>query len=177
VRIGSPDHRAYAAVLPLLDALVELRGDRDGRRAGRQVGTPICIPTQGGVELGRIASIELNHKAVDSAKRGDSVALKLEATNAAESSRAYGRHFDHKARRSKPCLPRMLARVIRRFLACTLARLSRWWARDTRRAPQDPLVSRISRKSIDLLKLHFREQMEAEHWRLVVKLKKILGVD
>jgi len=38
-------------------------------------------------------------------------------------------------------------------------------------------VSRISRKSIDLLKLHFREQMEAEHWRLVVKLKKILGVD
>ncbi len=102
-------------MLPPLDALVKLRGDGDGRRAGRQVGTPICIPTQGGVELGRIASIELNHKAVDSAKRGDSVALKLEATNAAESSRAYGRHFDHKARRSEPCLPRMLARVIRRL--------------------------------------------------------------
>jgi len=145
--------------------VVKIRGDGDGRRAGHQVGTPICIPTQGGVDLGRIASIELNHKAVDSARRGDSVALKLEATNAAESSRAYGRHFDHKARCSEPCLPRMLARAWRRC------------GRDARAAPQDPLVSRISRKSIDLLKLHFREQMEAEHWRLVVKLKKILGVD
>ena len=63
-----------------------------------QVGTPICIPTQGNMELGRIASIELNHKGVDTARRGDSVALKLEATSAAESSRSYGRHFDHKAR-------------------------------------------------------------------------------
>lgn len=42
---------------------------------------------------------------------------------------------------------------------------------------QDPLVSRISRKSIDLLKLHFREQMGQDDWRLVIKLKKILGVD
>ena len=49
------------------------------------------------MELGRIASIELNHKGVDTARRGDSVALKLEAMSAAESSRSYGRHFDHKA--------------------------------------------------------------------------------
>ncbi|KAK9832093.1 hypothetical protein WJX81_005641 [Elliptochloris bilobata] len=102
-----------------------------------KVGTPICIPTQGNLELGRIASMELNHKGVDTARRGDSVALKLEATSAAEFSRSYGRHFDHK----------------------------------------DPLVSRISRKSIDLLKLHFREQMGQDDWRLVIKLKKILGVD
>ena len=32
--------------------------------------------------LGKIASMELNHKPVDVAKRGDSVALKIEAQNA-----------------------------------------------------------------------------------------------
>ena len=72
-------------------------GARIPTQSGTQVGTPICIPTQGNMELGRIASIELNHKGVDTARRGDSVALKLEATSAAESSRSYGRHFDHKA--------------------------------------------------------------------------------
>ncbi len=61
-----------------------------------QVGTPLCIPSQGGMDLGRIASMEINHVAVDKAKRGDTVALKVEATNTAESSRLYGRHFDHK---------------------------------------------------------------------------------
>lgn len=48
------------------------------------------------MDLGRIASLELNHKPVDQAKKGDSVAMKIEATNTTESSRAYGRHFDHK---------------------------------------------------------------------------------
>ena len=37
-------------------------------RAGAQVGTPLCVPSQGGMDLGRIASLELNHKPVDSAK-------------------------------------------------------------------------------------------------------------
>jgi translation initiation factor 5B len=63
-----------------------------------QVGTPITIPSQGGIDLGRIASMELNHKAVDIAKKGDSVAMKLEPTNTTEGSRLYGRHFDFKVR-------------------------------------------------------------------------------
>lgn len=58
---------------------------------GRQVGTPLTIPTQGFLDLGRIASLELNHKPVDSAKRGDTVAMKIEATNASESTKLYGR--------------------------------------------------------------------------------------
>ena len=62
-----------------------------------QVGTPITVPSQGGVDLGRIASMELNHKAVDTARRGESVAMKLEPTNMTEGSRLYGRHFDFKA--------------------------------------------------------------------------------
>ncbi len=60
-----------------------------------QVGTPICVPTQGGIDLGRIASLELNHKAVEKAKAGQSVAMKIEPSNSTE-SRLYGRHFDHR---------------------------------------------------------------------------------
>lgn len=68
-----------------------------------QVGTPLCIPTQGGIEIGRIASMELNHKGVDTAKRGESVAMKIEPANATEATRLYGRHFDFKVRPLLPC--------------------------------------------------------------------------
>ncbi|KAI8476355.1 MAG: P-loop containing nucleoside triphosphate hydrolase protein [Monoraphidium minutum] len=61
-----------------------------------KVGTPVTVPTKGGLDLGRIASMELNHKAVDTVRAGNSVAMKIEGTNATEQSRTYGRHFDHK---------------------------------------------------------------------------------
>ena len=35
-------------------------------------------------------------QAVNTAKKGDSVAMKLEPGNTTEASRLYGRHFDHK---------------------------------------------------------------------------------
>ena len=35
---------------------------------------------------------------VDTAKRGESVAMKIEATNSTEATRLYGRHFDFKVR-------------------------------------------------------------------------------
>ena len=37
-----------------------------------------CSIQQGGVDLGRIASLEKDHKAVDVARRGDTVAMKIE---------------------------------------------------------------------------------------------------
>ncbi len=43
-------------------------------------------------------------------------------------------------------------------------------------ALQDELVSRISRKSIDLLKEHFRDDMTKDDWRLVVKLKAMFDI-
>lgn len=52
------------------------------------------MPSRGGFSLGKIASMELNHKPVDIAKRGDSIALKIESSSSEESSRLYGRHFD-----------------------------------------------------------------------------------
>lgn len=63
-----------------------------------QVGTPLCIPSQGFLDIGRIASMELNHKAVDTVRAGDSVAMKIEATKPEEATRLYGRHFDHNVR-------------------------------------------------------------------------------
>lgn len=77
-----------------------------------RVGTVLCVPSQGFIDLGRIASLEHNHKAVEKATKGQSVAMKIQPQIALESSRAYGRHFDHK----------------------------------------DELVSRVTRRSIDLLK-------------------------
>jgi translation initiation factor 5B len=61
-----------------------------------RVGTQICIPSQGYIEIGKIASMELNHKQVSKATAGQSVAMKIEARTPSESSRLYGRHFDHK---------------------------------------------------------------------------------
>jgi len=42
---------------------------------------------------------------------------------------------------------------------------------------QDELVSRISRKSINLLKEHFKDDMSKDDWRLVIKLKKVFNID
>ena len=135
-------HAAFPCVLKILPTCVFNKRDpivlgvevEEGTAA---VGTPLCVPTQGGFELGRIASLELNHKAVDRAHRGDSVAMKVEATNAAEAARLYGRHFDH----------------------------------------NDRLVSKLTRKSIDVLKEHFREDLGRDDWILVVKLKKLFGIE
>lgn len=42
-----------------------------------QVGTPICIPQREFIDIGRIASIENNHKPVDYAKKGQKIAIKV----------------------------------------------------------------------------------------------------
>ncbi|KAF9601081.1 hypothetical protein IFM89_016054 [Coptis chinensis] len=58
------------------------------------VGTPVCIPSRDYIDIGRIASIEVNHKQVDSAKKGQKVAIKIASTNAEEQQKMYGRHFE-----------------------------------------------------------------------------------
>ncbi|CAI0459292.1 unnamed protein product, partial [Linum tenue] len=59
-----------------------------------KVGTPICIPSQDFIDIGRIASIENNHKPVDTAKKGQKVAIKIIGSNSEEQQKMYGRHFD-----------------------------------------------------------------------------------
>lgn len=46
------------------------------------------------IEIGRVASIEYNHKVVESARKGQEVCLKIEH-HGSEAPKLYGRHFDH----------------------------------------------------------------------------------
>ncbi|XP_052200962.1 eukaryotic translation initiation factor 5B [Diospyros lotus] len=101
-----------------------------------KVGTPICIPQREFIGIGRIASIENNHKPVDYAKKGLKVAIKIVGSNPEEQQKMFGRHFEL----------------------------------------EDELVSHISRKSIDILKANYRDDLSIDEWRLVVKLKNLFKI-
>ncbi|CAM6096724.1 unnamed protein product [Calypogeia fissa] len=101
-----------------------------------KVGTPLCVPSREFIEIGKIASIEVNHKVVDTAKKGQAVAMKIIGTNAEETQKMFGRHFDL----------------------------------------EDELVSSITRRSIDLLKENYRDDLAMEDWKLVVKLKVLFQI-
>ncbi|KAL3632410.1 hypothetical protein CASFOL_025394 [Castilleja foliolosa] len=59
-----------------------------------KIGTPLCVPQRGFIEIGRIASIENDHKPVDYAKKGQKVAIKIIANNPDEQQKMFGRHFE-----------------------------------------------------------------------------------
>ncbi|KAJ4797246.1 Eukaryotic translation initiation factor 5B [Rhynchospora pubera] len=101
-----------------------------------KIGTPICIPSREFIDIGRISSIEINHKQVDVATKGQKVAIKIVSTNSDEQQKMFGRHFDM----------------------------------------EDELVSHISRRSIDILKANYRDDLSMEEWRLVVKLKTLFKI-
>ncbi|KAH6765156.1 eukaryotic translation initiation factor 2 family protein [Perilla frutescens var. frutescens] len=46
------------------------------------------------IDIGRIASIEKNHKPVDHAKKGQEVAIKIIGSNSEEQQKMFGRHFE-----------------------------------------------------------------------------------
>ncbi|XP_077440575.1 eukaryotic translation initiation factor 5B isoform X1 [Vanacampus margaritifer] len=56
-------------------------------------GTPMCVPSKGFVDIGVVTSIEINHKTVDSAKKGQEICIKIEPIPG-ESPKMYGRHFE-----------------------------------------------------------------------------------
>ncbi|XP_055825292.1 eukaryotic translation initiation factor 5B-like [Solanum dulcamara] len=101
-----------------------------------RIGSPICIPQKDFIDIGRIASIENNHKPVDYAKKGQRVAIKIVGSNPEEQQKMFGRHFEM----------------------------------------EDELVSKISRRSIDILKANFRKDLTVEDWRLVMKLKTLFKI-
>ncbi|KAI3459976.1 hypothetical protein Pfo_016639 [Paulownia fortunei] len=59
-----------------------------------KIGTPLCVPQRDFIEIGRIASIENNHKPVDYAKKGQKVAIKIIGSNPEEQQKMFGRHFE-----------------------------------------------------------------------------------
>ncbi|XP_077462526.1 eukaryotic translation initiation factor 5B isoform X2 [Stigmatopora argus] len=56
-------------------------------------GTPLCVPSKGFVDIGIVTSIEMNHKTVDTAKKGQEICIKIEPIPG-ESPKMYGRHFE-----------------------------------------------------------------------------------
>ncbi|KAL6504196.1 hypothetical protein OROGR_026119 [Orobanche gracilis] len=58
-----------------------------------KIGTPLCVPQKDFVEIGRIISIENNHRPVDDAKKGQKVAIKIVSSNV-EQQKIFGRHFE-----------------------------------------------------------------------------------
>lgn len=87
------------------------------------------------VDLGRITSIEFNHKQLEIAKAGQEVCIKIENT-CGGAPKLLGRHFTEK----------------------------------------DPLISKISRESIDAVKNYFREEMSKPDWQLIIDLKKLFQI-
>lgn len=55
-------------------------------------GTPICVPSKEFVEIGRVTSIEINHKQMEKATKGQEVCIKIEP--AGDSPKMLGRHFE-----------------------------------------------------------------------------------
>lgn len=58
-----------------------------------KVGTPLCVPSQGCVSIGKVTSMEVNHKHITELRKGGpSVAIKIECASY-ESAKTVGRHF------------------------------------------------------------------------------------
>lgn len=58
-----------------------------------RIGTPLAVPAQDGISIGRVTSIELNHKPVPEVRKGGpAVAIKIECASY-ETPRMVGRHF------------------------------------------------------------------------------------
>ncbi|XP_066477063.1 eukaryotic translation initiation factor 5B [Tiliqua scincoides] len=56
-------------------------------------GTPMCVPSKNFIDIGIVTSIEVNHKQVDVAKKGQEVCVKIEPIPG-EAPKMYGRHFE-----------------------------------------------------------------------------------
>merc|ERR1712187_897833 len=60
-----------------------------------RMGTPICVPDNGFLEIGRVAGIEINNTSVQKARKGQKVSVKLDQ-NTSQRHISYGRQFDYK---------------------------------------------------------------------------------
>ncbi|CAF1323503.1 unnamed protein product [Adineta steineri] len=100
-----------------------------------KLGTPICVPSKEFIELGRVVSIELNHKPLDIARKNSEVCITIEPVGN-EVPKIFGRDFDE----------------------------------------TDLLMSKISQESFDVVKDHFRGDMQKSDWQLMIELKEMFNI-
>lgn len=98
-------------------------------------GTPIAVPSKDLDLIGVVSTIEHDHKALESARKGQEVCIKIDHTSS-DAPKLYGRHFDL----------------------------------------NDILCSKITRDSIDVMKEHFRDDLEKSDWQLMIELKKLFQI-
>jgi len=87
----------FPAIMKILDNCVFCKRDPiivgvkilDGQL---RVGSPICVPSKGGLMIGTLSSIEVNSVPVEKAKKGDDVCIKIESTHG--TPQMVGRHFE-----------------------------------------------------------------------------------
>uniref|UniRef100_UPI00358E32CC eukaryotic translation initiation factor 5B-like isoform X2 n=1 Tax=Myxine glutinosa TaxID=7769 RepID=UPI00358E32CC len=58
-----------------------------------KAGTLLCVPSKGFIDIGVVGGIEINHKPVDVARKGQEVCVKIDAMSG-ETPKMYGRHFE-----------------------------------------------------------------------------------
>ena len=58
-----------------------------------KIGTPLCIPENGHLDVGIVTGIQVNQRDQERAKKGTECAVKI--TNASNPTLTYGRQFDH----------------------------------------------------------------------------------
>jgi translation initiation factor 5B len=100
-----------------------------------KIGTPLCVPVRDKLYIGRITGLQKNHEDVKEGKKGDELAIKIEADKGMQTI-IVGRQFQ--------------------------------W--------NDQIVSQISRESINELKENFKDDVAPSDWRLIIRLKEILGI-
>ncbi|KAL4559106.1 hypothetical protein LXL04_031239 [Taraxacum kok-saghyz] len=135
-----------------------------------KIGTPICIPQREFIDIGRISSIENNHKPVDVAKKGQKC-WDLLRTHIFPRTRELPQF---------PISPKPL--FLSKTDFGTLQNITGSNAEEQQKMfgrhfeMEDELVSHISRNSIDILKANYRDELSNEEWKLVVKLKNLFKI-
>merc|ERR1712007_87241 len=94
-----------------------------------RLGTPICVPEKDFLEIGHVASIEINGKPVRIGKKGEKVSVKLEQ-NTSQEHITYGRQFDHKNKLCSNISPVSVNALKKHFEEDVKRRLdcSQWYA-------------------------------------------------
>ena len=107
-----------------------------------------------------VTSIQSNHKDVTTARKGEEVCLKIEPIPG-ESPKMFGRHFDE----TDIIMSKVGRGVTLQMIHFLVFQLFLFI-----------LLSQISRRTIDVCKQYFREDLQKEDWKLMIELKKLFEI-
>ncbi|KAK4840225.1 hypothetical protein QYF36_003064 [Acer negundo] len=173
--------KEYGTILAF-DVKVTLEAQELAAELG--VGTPICIPQRDFIDIGRIASIENNRKPVEIAKKGQKVSIKVANFVIYNLDMNHDEQFCIFKNGCRYCITPW---VIVSSGASTVFDISyisafadSWQQKMFGRHfdVEDELVSHISRRSIDVLKDYYPDDLSPcrDECKLVVKLKNLFKI-